>query len=258
MSGLADRLGLCSVTLRQLTADDVLAAAVRASLTCVEWGADVHAPPHEPERLERLREATRASGLRVASYGSYWRAGTDDLSSGRQVVEAAAVLGAPRVRVWAGSAGSDLATPADREAVIRATSALAGVAADLGVTVAFEFHADTLADSTDSVLDLLDRIDSPVVRTYWQPPNGVPDAVALQGLELVLDRVDAVHVFSWWPHTERRPLLDREGLWRGVVARLAGCQRPVDLLMEFVADDRPDILVSDAAALRSLVERSAA
>jgi sugar phosphate isomerase/epimerase len=194
----------------------------------------------------------------VASYGSYWRAGIDDVSSGRRLVEAAGVLGAPRIRVWAGSTGSGRATRAEREGVVRATSALARVAIDLGVTVAFEFHADTLADSPDSVLDLLDRIDSPAVRTYWQPPNGTPDAVALQALELVLDGVDAVHVFSWWPHTERRPLLDREELWRGVVRRLAGCQRPVDLLMEFVADDRPDVLVSDATALRSLLERSAA
>lgn len=230
--------------------------ATIAGLGSVEWGADVHAPPEVRGELERVRQLTDAAGLRVASYGSYWRAGVHDLVAGRAVVEAAEALGAPRVRIWAGAAGSERATPTMRRAVVRGTTQLARIADDHGVVLAYEFHADTLADTPDSVLDLLDRVDSAAVRTYWQPPNGLPDEAALDGLGRVLPAVVAVHVFSWWPGTHRLPLAERSGLWRSVIARLAQLGRPVDMLMEFVVDDDPANVTSDAAVLRTLIERS--
>ena len=37
--------GLCSITLRSLRADAVLALAVHAGIEGIEWGADGHVPP---------------------------------------------------------------------------------------------------------------------------------------------------------------------------------------------------------------------
>lgn len=54
----APRLGLCSVTFRALPAAEVLRLGVAAGLDCVEWGADVHAPPSDPAALAELRDRT--------------------------------------------------------------------------------------------------------------------------------------------------------------------------------------------------------
>ena len=38
---------MCSITMRNLGADEVVALAVRAGLAGIEWGADGHVPPGE-------------------------------------------------------------------------------------------------------------------------------------------------------------------------------------------------------------------
>ena len=53
-----------------------------------------------------------------------------------------------------------------------------------------------------------------LARTYWQPPQGAAGRRRAGGLQQVLPRLAALHVFSWWPRAERRPLAARADLWR--------------------------------------------
>jgi 3-dehydroshikimate dehydratase len=242
------RPGMCSVTLRQLGADHVLDVAAKAGLACVEWGADRHVPPGDRRAATEVRRRGDDRGVDVASYGSYFRAGADDPADFDAVLATAVALGAPRVRIWAGGTGSADATAEHRRAVVAGARAAAARAADAGVQVAFEFHGGTLTDSAGSTLDLLDAVEG--AGTYWQPPVGMGDEQALAGLEAVLDRVAAVHVFSWWPQRERLPLPAREALWRGAFDLLRG--RDLDCLLEFVPGDDPAAVATEAAALRRL------
>jgi hypothetical protein len=184
----------------------------------------------------------------VAAYGSYFRAGQDDPADFAAVLSAAAALGAPRIRIWAGGTGSATATAEQRRAVVQGSRHAVALADDAGIQVAFEFHGDTLTDTVPSTLDLLDETGA---STYWQPPVGEPDDVALAGLAGVLDRVAAAHVFSWWPGPQRLPLTGRGQLWRAAFALL----RDVDVLLEFVPGDDPAAVVTEAAALRALADR---
>ena len=97
------RPGLCSVTLRRLGVEDVVAAAAAAGLEAIEWGADVHVPPGDLDAAERARSACAAAGLAVASYGSYFRAGEDEDFA--PVLASARALGAPRIRRLGGPRG---------------------------------------------------------------------------------------------------------------------------------------------------------
>jgi sugar phosphate isomerase/epimerase len=241
--------------LRKLSVERVVEVATRAGLGCIEWGADVHAPPGDLPRLDEVRRRTEDAGLRVASYGSYWRAGVDDIRQVRRAIEATQRLGAHRVRIWAGAVGSAHTDPPTRQRVVTATREAAEIAAGHGVSLSFEFHADTLTDNAQSTLDLLREVDHPAVSTYWQPPNDVPDAAAVRTLTQVIDAVSAVHVFSWWPATHRLPLLGRRDLWRAALDVLA-TRKPVDLLLEFVVDDNPDLVAQEAQALRALTDGS--
>jgi 3-dehydroshikimate dehydratase len=245
---LRDRIGLCSVTFRALTSRRVVHEAAAAGLRVVEWGADVHAPPHSPGVLHEVREQTAASGLTTCSYGSYWRAGVDDAESFEVLTEAAAALGTTRIRVWAGAEGSAGASGALRSRVTGALRDAAAIAAARGLSIALEFHSGTLADTAPEALRLLDDVGDPL-STYWQPPVGEPDDRALDGLRLMLDRVSAIHVFSWWPGQTRLPLHERERLWRPAL-ELAARAAPVDLLLEFVPGDDPAVLPRESATLR--------
>lgn len=228
------RTGLCSVTLRALPIDQVVDVTAQAGLECIEWGGDVHVPPGDLDAARAARDATVAAGLRVASYGSYYRCE----GAFAPVLATARALGAPRIRIWAGQVPSADASPAEREAVASA----AREAASHGLAVAFEFHGGTLTDDIDSALALIEASGVPC---YWQPPQGMPDDEALAGLRR-LPRVPAVHVFSWWPGGTRLRLRARAGLWRAVFEHFTDG----DALLEFVPDDDPDLVAEEAEELR--------
>ncbi|MFY1649400.1 sugar phosphate isomerase/epimerase family protein [Solwaraspora sp. WMMB762] len=250
--------GMCSVTLRREPALTVLDVAARAGLRRVEWGGDVHVPPGDTRAAALVRAASRDRGVEVASYGSYYRAGSDPADDFPAVLASAVALGAPRIRIWAGTLGSAQASADQRRAVVRATRAAAKRAADAGVTLAFEYHSDTLTDTADSALRLLADVDHPAVRTYWQPPLDLPDAAAVDDLRQMLPWADAVHVFSWWPRYERLPLTARDRLWRDVFAELRGTGRDFDALLEFVIDDDPARVATEAASLAQLITAGSA
>ncbi|MFE7223771.1 sugar phosphate isomerase/epimerase family protein [Nocardioides sp. NPDC057577] len=246
------RPGLCSVTARHLPTDGVLEAAAKAGLACIEWGADVHAPPAGD--LRGLAGATAAAGLAVASYGTYWRATPDD--DGVALIGAARALGCTRLRIWAGTTGSVEASPAERVAVVRRVQGLADEAAGHGLELAFEHHDLTLADTVESTLDLLAEVDRPNVGTYWQPRVGEPAEVALAGLEHLLPHVRAVHAFSWWPRHERLPLAARADLWLPALEMLADTGRPIDVLLEFLPEDDLSLLPDEAGRLREWIAQA--
>ena len=246
--------GLCSVTLRQLPRGEVLNAASRAGLGCIEWGGDIHVPPGDPAEAARAAAESRAGNVRVASYGSYFRAGPHDAEQFAPVLAAAVALGAPRIRIWAGDTASAQVSAEQRDAVVAASRAAATRAADAGVRLAFEFHGGTLTDTAESTVRLLEEVDHPAVSTYWQPPVGLDDDDALAGLRKVLPWVSTVHVFSWWPTTERLPLRHRAELWRRVFGLLRRGGRSYDALLEFVAGDSPERLADDARTLARLID----
>lgn len=247
----------------------MVAVAAAAGLECIEWGADVHVAPGDLDAARRAREATSAAGLRVASYGSYWRC-ADDFGP---VLASARELGAPRVRIWAGEVGSREATPAQRAAIAAAARA-AGAAASppaasaisppaaaspptasppaapaasppAGIDLAFELHGGTLTDDFDSAVALVAETGVPC---YWQPPQDMPDDEALAGLRR-LSPVPGVHVFSWWPGSTRLRLREREELWRAVFAEF----RSGDALLEFVPGDDPALIAEEAEACRAFL-----
>ena len=230
----------------------MLAGAAEAGLACIEWGADVHAPPAGD--LRGLTEATDAAGLAVASYGTYWRATPDD--DGVALIGAALALRCTRLRVWAGTTGSAEASRTERTEVVRRVQRLADEAAGHGLELAFEHHDLTLADTVESTLDLLAEVDRPNVGTYWQPRVGEPAEVALAGLARLLPHVRAVHAFSWWPRHERLPLAARADMWPAALEMLAGTGRPTDVLLEFLPDDDMSLLPSEAGRLREWIAQA--
>lgn len=242
--------GLCSVTFRQLDPPALLDLAARAGLAAVEWGADVHVPVGDLATARDVAARTADAGLTVASYGSYWRARPgEDVGD---VLATARALGAPRVRVWAGEAGSD--ATADRAPVVQALADAVRRAGDVGLRIGTESHGGTLTDTTASTRLLLAEVDDlvgrPALTTYWQPTVDASDEEALAELGELADRVSTVHAFSWGPGTHRNPLRAREALWTRALALLEGSDRDHDVLLEFVPGDDPDALEGEARTLR--------
>ncbi|MFF2841546.1 sugar phosphate isomerase/epimerase family protein [Paenarthrobacter sp. NPDC057981] len=240
--------GICSVTLRSHGIEDVVRISAEAGLAGIEWGTDVHVS--DIGSAAQAKVATESAGLTVLSLGSYYRCGT--FGDFDRPLDLAAALGAPRIRVWAGGLGSAEASPDAWESVVKDSQRIADLAAGRGIAVAFEYHGNTLTDSPVTTLQLLNRVNHPNVGTYWQPAVGLSDQQALDSLHEVLPHVVGVHCFSWGPAGERFPLRNRAGLWQTVADVLRGNGKDLDIMLEFVQDDLPENVLSDAVFLHAL------
>ncbi len=250
------RPGLCSVTFRELDVESVVGHAAKAGLECIEWAGDAHVPPGDLDAATHARTVTERAGLAVASYGSYLSfVGEDEAvrAEGHAVIASARALDVQRVRVWATRTGSAETSPGERARAVGRMQEFADLAAQHEIEVGLEFHGRTLTDEIDSTLRLLDEIDRPNVRTYWQPHQGMEVEEALTTLRAALPRTTTIHVFSWWPRSERLPLSERSDLWEAVFAILAANGTDRDALLEFVPGDDPDVLRRETDTLRTLI-----
>jgi sugar phosphate isomerase/epimerase len=241
---------LTSVSFRSLAAETIIGLAKTAGLDGIEWGGDIHVPPGDTSRAADIRAETLRAGLTVLSYGSYYKL----LAGGvfRPVLETAIALGAPLIRIWAGTLPSAQANEAYYTGAAAELRAVCARAAECGISIGLEYHRGTLTDTCESAAKLLRLADCENLSTYWQPNPDLAPAEHRRELTLLLPSISAVHVFHWEPGNIRRPLAEGEARWQDYV-RLLGTDR--NYIMEFVMNDDEEQFFADAALLRRLVSK---
>jgi hypothetical protein len=203
---------------------------------------------------------TTEAGLRIAGYASYYRAGRTENQQPpfTCVLETALALGAPLVRVWAGTSGTVEITAEAKAGVIADLGRIAALAGNQGIRVATEFHSDTLTDSAESTAALMTSVGHPNLATHWQAPHGDSVERASASLRTVMPWLAYLHVFHWWPGLANRlPLVEGESRWRNYLAIAGADGRERFALLEFLPDDAPDLLCREAHTLRTWLEASA-
>lgn len=244
--------GLVSITFRQLTPAEIIALVAQAGLSGIEWGGDVHVPPGDPAQAQTVARMTAEAGLQVAAYGSYYRLSHPDSGPFEAVLQTAVALGAPAIRVWAGRQGTDQADEVYWQAVVDDSRRCADLAAEAGITLVYEFHGNTLTDTNEAARTLLERVNHPHLKSYWQPPRYSKLADNLAGLEAVFPWLYGLHVFTWHAETgQRLPLVEGADLWAQYLAKASAKGEDQFALIEFVVDDAPEQFLRDAATLKT-------
>ncbi len=249
--------GLVSITFRKLSSAEIIALVRKAGLVGIEWGGDIHVPHGDLPRAREVRAMTQEAGLRVAAYGSYYRAGFSETNGlpFKQVLDSALELGAPTIRVWPGNKGSAELSTEGRRAVVEDLRRITALAAQVGVTISTEFHANTLTDTNESASRLLEEVAHPNLFTCWQPHNGEATEECVAGLRAVSARVSNVHVFHWWPSSAQRlPLAEGEARWAEFWPVLAALPGERFAMLEFVPGDTEDAFLRDASVLSRWLE----
>jgi sugar phosphate isomerase/epimerase len=250
---MALEAGLVTITFRKLAPREVVELARGCGLTALEGGGAIHVPPGDAANAREVSRMTADAGLTVKAYGSYLRLGEDDPSTYGGVIDAAAALEAPAIRVWAGRWPSSKADEAYRRRVADAAREFATLAAAAGIVTCFEFHANSLTDTDESALALLRATQDAGVRTLWQPPHERNVDQNRQSLRTMLPWLNHVHVFHWPVWGQRAPLAEGADRWRAYLKLLQDQRCEVPLLLDFVRGDARDQLRADAVTLREWI-----
>ena len=241
------RSGLVSVTFRASSRREVVDAAVTAGLEAIEWGGDIHVPHGDIEAAKDAADLCADAGIRIPTYGSYYRLGDPGNPSFAEVLETASVLGAGIVRIWAGNTPSTEIPESARQLLVDECRMVCEQAGRHGMLVATEYHGGTLTDTNESARRFLDEVAHPALRTYWQPPIDRDETYRQSGLEAVVDRTVTLHVFHWAGDggRVRRPLAEGGDRWREYL-RIASRGPAEWALLEFIRADTVENLIEDA------------
>ena len=162
-------LGLVSVSFRQHSPKEILEAARAAGLSCIEWGSDVHAPCRDIERLREIAAFQKEYGIICSSYGTYFRLGETPIEELESYIQAAKILGTDILRLWCGRKNGKDMTNEERNALLDVCRAAVEVAEASGVTLCLECHKKTFTENPDDAVWLMQAVNSPHFRMYWQP-----------------------------------------------------------------------------------------
>lgn len=247
--------GMVSTTFRKKPAGEIIELCREAKLEAVEWSENAHVMPGDAKGAKALYEQTKAAGLQVAAYGSYYRLGEqeDPEAVFRASISSAAALHAPVIRLWAGKKPSIEVEKEERKALAEEMSLICGIAAEYGIKAALEWHKNTLTDTNESAMEFFRETNHENMYCLWQPTVALSMEERMKGLDCLGSRLANLHIYYWLDGV-RRPFKEGIQEWKQYLAHI---DRNADRfgLLEFVMNDTEEQFLEDAAALHQLLGR---
>lgn len=239
------KLGLVSISFRELSPKEIIKSVKAAGLTCIEWGSDVHAPKDNIAVLNEIVELQGQYGIECCSYGTYFRLGVTPIEELEDYINAAKILGTDILRLWCGDKDSQEYTKAEKEKLFDECKKAAKIAEKHGVKLCMECHNWTYTNTLQAALELISEVDSQSFRMYWQPNQFRSLEENLCYAEHIGEYTEHIHVFNW-SGKEKYPLKDAIEIWQNYLDKFAGDRV---LLLEFMPDNRIESLKAEAEAL---------
>jgi sugar phosphate isomerase/epimerase len=242
-------LGLVSVSFRSHTPKEILEAARKAGISCIEWGSDVHAPCNDMQRINEIAELQKEYGIVCSSYGTYFRLGETPIEELEKYIQAAKILGTDILRVWCGRKNSKDMTNEERSMLILTCRQAAKIAEANQVTVCLECHKKTLTENPDDAVGLMQAVNSSHFRMYWQPFQWQSSEQNFENASKIAPYAEHIHVFNWRGE-EKLPLAEAVADWQNYLRQFS---KPCTLLLEFMPNGTLEELVGEVHALKTIV-----
>lgn len=243
------KLGLVSVSFRQHTPFEILTAAKKAGLSCIEWGSDVHAPFNDIVRLTEIAKMQEEYGISCSSYGTYFCIGGTPISELESYIKAAKILRTNTLRLWCGSkCGNDYSADEKQNFFIQCKQA-AEIAEQHGVTLCMECHIGSYTERLNDALELMHTVNSKYFQMYWQPFQWQTQEENLKYAEAIAPFTRTIHVFQWGKY-QRFSLYEGINEWQKYLSKFS---ESCTLLLEFMPDDKITSLLNEANALKTII-----
>jgi sugar phosphate isomerase/epimerase len=160
------KTGVASVTFRNKTVDQVIEIAKKAGAEYIEWGGDVHVKTLDDAL--NVKKLCKENGIKICSYGSYYRVGCRKKDEWRLICEITSAMGASSVRVWLGSKDSEKTDEVEYRILFEDLKSMCAVAREYGLLVCPECHDNTYNNNTYAFLKLRDELNEDNFKTYFQ------------------------------------------------------------------------------------------
>lgn len=241
------RLGLCSVTFRKKSAEEIVKIAKNAGVGYIEWGGDVHVKSCEDAK--KVKILCDNENIKISSYGSYFNSANYNEDEWISVCKIADAMGASSVRIWLGRKNSEETDNAEYLTLLENTKKMCDIASSYGLLVCPECHDNTFNNNTDAFLRLKKDLQRENFRTYFQS--------RYFRMEYDLDRIDRTFDFTENVHVSYRDL-KREQRFRkkdkNYLDTLLNIliKKKFDgiVMVEFVSGDREKVFYKDIEKLK--------
>ena len=197
------KLGLCSVTFRKKTAEDVVALSKKAGISFIEWGGDIHVKTlDDAKKVKALCDET---DIKISSYGSYFNSAIFDESKWHDTCKIAKEMDAHSIRIWLGKKNSQVTSDKEYNLLLENTKKMCDIATEYGLMVCPECHDNTFNNNTNAILRFIKELQRDNFKTYFQS--------RYFRMEYDLDRIDRTYPYIKDVHISYRDL-KREQLFR--------------------------------------------
>lgn len=244
--------GLVSVSFRNNSPEEIVKAVKKAGLDCVEWGSDVHAPCNDVYKINKIVGLQNKYGVYCSSYGTYFRLGRDDVNDLKKYIDIAKILGTDVLRIWCGVKSIDLYTEYEKADLYSDCIKAAKIAEENNVVLCMECHGASYTETVEGALELMNTVDSPNFRMYWQPNQYKTVEENIRYGKLIAPYCKRVHVFNW-DGDVRLPLSNGKAVWKNYMEIL---QNTDTYLLEFMPDDKIESLKAETSALFDIVGKA--
>jgi len=195
------RFGLCTISHREKLLEYALDVAKDLGFDAVElWGREPHiSEKFDENRVQAARRMIEDRGLELCCLGSYVvfgpvRTRAEELVELEDTLYTARCLRAPLVRVWASDIGSATATKRQWDQTTSQIQEACDRAARLGLVLVAAMHDDTLTDTADSSLRLLEQVDRPNFKLAFEVSHRPIAESPQERLLRVVDHIAHIHV----------------------------------------------------------------
>lgn len=187
---------LASSALSGASPEKVLATASEAGIRGVEWSAVGFLDPGDLSSAGDLMLRTLRAGLCSVSYASIFRIGIHDHGSFSTVLETAAALHAPLIRIWTGPPGvgtgivDEGGRPSQsfRSEILK----LADQAGNRGMCLCLGLTRGSILDTYDSAVRLFSSLDHPFIKLAWELLEGSDFDAARESFAALSGRIGLV------------------------------------------------------------------
>lgn len=160
------QLGVTSVTLTELSIEEILELAAQNSLAVIEWG-EAHVIRGHIQEAEAVYQKTLAKGLQIVAYHSTFDVQHTSEWTFSQVLETAEALHTETVVL---SLGAQTNEAEDRlMSLVEKVQNLADMADSRKIRICFVYHRTTLLEDYIKTSQFLEAVNRDNVRLIWQP-----------------------------------------------------------------------------------------